>query len=269
MKTILITGGNRGIGLEICKQLDALNHIIIMGARDLEKGKEAARPLGSNAIAMQLDVTDEVSIHALYAFVEKEFGKLDVLINNAGLGASHFDHGNTLATGIKNLIRTRLPGGRHMMRFVKPVWQRAKGKGQMSKGPSEVSLEEVNYIMETNLYGPWRMIRTFLPLIRKSPEGRIINISSGMGALNSLKGDYPAYRLSKSSLNAMTIMLSKELVETGICVNAMCPGWVRTDMGGPDAPRDVREGADTAVWLATEKKIPNGKFFRDRKIIDW
>ncbi len=113
------------------------------------------------------------------------------------------------------------------------------------------------------------MIQAFIPLLQKSDEGRIINMSSGMGELNSLSSDYPAYRLSKSSLNVITIMLSQELSAKGIIVNAICPGWVKTDMGGPDAPGEVSEGADTAVWLATEKEIPNGKFFRDRKVIDW
>jgi NAD(P)-dependent dehydrogenase (short-subunit alcohol dehydrogenase family) len=106
-------------------------------------------------------------------------------------------------------------------------------------------------------------------LLGKSEQGRIINLSSGMGELDSLAGDYAAYRLSKASLNALTIMFSKDLKEQGIQVNAMCPGWVKTDMGGPNAPRTVSQGADTAVWLATEKQVPTGKFFRDRAEISW
>jgi len=94
-------------------------------------------------------------------------------------------------------------------------------------------------------------------------------VSSGRGELKGLSGDYPGYSLSKASLNALTIMFSNELKSKGIKVNAMCPGWVKTDMGGPNAPRDVSQGADTAVWLATETEIPTGKFFRDRKEIDW
>ena len=94
-------------------------------------------------------------------------------------------------------------------------------------------------------------------------------MSSGMGELMGLDGNHPAYRISKASLNALTIMLARELKEKRICVNAMCPGWVRTDMGGPDAPRSVEEGADTAVWLAASDEIPCGKFFRDRNPIDW
>ena len=155
-----------------------------------------------------------------------------------------------------------------MGRIFKPLLQKA---GIVAGGatPGNVSLTDVKYIMETNFYGPWRMIQVFLPLLLKSDEGRIINVSSGMGELRSLSGDYPGYRLSKSSLNALTIMFANDLKNTGIKVNAMCPGWVKTDMGGPDAPRHVSQGADTAVWLATEKEIPSGKFFRDREEITW
>jgi NAD(P)-dependent dehydrogenase (short-subunit alcohol dehydrogenase family) len=113
------------------------------------------------------------------------------------------------------------------------------------------------------------MIQVFLPLLEKGDGPRIINISSGMGELASLTGELPAYSLSKASLNALTIMFSNELKKKGIKVNAMCPGWVRTDMGGPNAPRPVEQGADTAVWLATEAHIPTGKFFQDRKEISW
>jgi len=106
-------------------------------------------------------------------------------------------------------------------------------------------------------------------LLRKSKNGRVINVSSGLGELNSLSGIYPGYSLSKSSLNALTIMFSNELKNNGIKVNAMCPGWVKTDMGGPDAPLHVSQGADTAMWLATENEIPTGKFFKERKEISW
>jgi NAD(P)-dependent dehydrogenase (short-subunit alcohol dehydrogenase family) len=113
------------------------------------------------------------------------------------------------------------------------------------------------------------MIQVFIPLLLKSEDGSIINMSSGMGELNSLSGNYPGYSLSKSSLNALTIMFANELKDKGIKVNAMCPGWVKTDMGGPNATRHVSQGADTAVWLTTEKVIPTGKFFRDREEISW
>jgi NAD(P)-dependent dehydrogenase (short-subunit alcohol dehydrogenase family) len=134
---------------------------------------------------------------------------------------------------------------------------------------SQIGLEEVMKLMDTNLYGPWRMVQEFSFLLKKSTEGRIINISSGMGELAGLKADYPGYRISKASLNALTLMLADEFVPKGVLVYAMCPGWVKTDMGGPDAPRSVEEGADTAVWLATSEGIEPGKFYRDRKVINW
>lgn len=268
MKTILVTGGNRGIGLEICRQLDELGHRVIMGSRDLTKGEMAARSISSRVLARQLDVTDEQSIQNLYRSLESEAEKLDVLINNAGIGTRFEQNDNSVLARLKNVMETRFTGAWNIVQKVKPVFKMA-GVSIPLKGAKSVSLSSVRQVMETNFYGPWRMVQVFLPLLLKSEEGRIINISSGMGELKSLAGDYPAYRLSKSSLNALTILLSNELCDEGIKVNSMCPGWVRTDMGGPDAPRTVSQGADTAVWLAIEPDIPSGKFFRDRNIIDW
>jgi NAD(P)-dependent dehydrogenase (short-subunit alcohol dehydrogenase family) len=268
MKIILVTGGNRGIGFEICKQLDAPGHLVIMGSRDFEKGKLASASLSSRVLVKQLDVTDESSILNLHGFVRDEFGRLDVLINNAGLGASSFGNKKSALKKAKDLIEEHIPVVRNITRKVVPALQNA---GMISRHgmANGVPLDEVKRIMETNLYGAWRMIQVFQPLLGKSEEGRVINLSSGMGALDSLAGDYAAYRLSKASLNALTIMFSKDLKEQGIRVNAMCPGWVKTDMGGPNATRPVSQGADTAVWLATEKQIPTGKFFRDRAEINW
>jgi NAD(P)-dependent dehydrogenase (short-subunit alcohol dehydrogenase family) len=265
MKTILITGGNRGIGLEICRQLAESGLTVIMGSRDLKRGLKAAGSLNANVMVKQLDVTDEESIGNLFRFINDEFGKLDVLINNAGLGSNP---GNAISGKVKSIVGEKFQGG---WRLAKVLIARLRKAGIIprQKGAENVSLQGVRTIMETNFYGPWRMIRAFLPLLLKSGDGRIINMSSGMGELKNLSGVSPGYSLSKSSLNALTIMFSNELKEKGIKVNAMCPGWVRTDMGGPDAPRNVGEGADTAVWLTTEKEIPTGKFFRDRKVIDW
>jgi len=268
MKTIIVTGGNRGIGLEICRQLDALGHKVILSSRDLDKCRQAASSISKNVIAQQLDVTDEISVRALFEYIRNEFGSLDVLINNAGLGSRHFEQGNVIVSGAKSMLKTKLPGTRQMIQLVKPIFRRS-GMVARAKTCSDIPLDQVKYIMETNLYGPWRMIQTFLPLMEKGGNGRIINISSGMGEFGSLNSDYPDYRLSKSSLNILTLMLAEELINKGISINAMCPGWVKTDMGGPDAQREVGEGADTAVWLATEKIIPHGKFLRDRKTIDW
>jgi NAD(P)-dependent dehydrogenase (short-subunit alcohol dehydrogenase family) len=268
MKTVLVTGGNRGIGLEICRQLDGLGHKVILGSRDLTKGNVAAASFSKNVIVKQLDVTDEKSIQDLFEFVRAGFGKLDVLVNNAGLGASHTLEENGLLGKIKNGIKKDFKGAWQAVQRLKPVLQKT-GFVRQNQTAQNISLDGVKHLMDTNFYGAWRMIQVFIPLLLKSEEGRVINMSSGMGELNSLSGAYPGYSLSKSSLNALTIMFSNELKETAIKVNAMCPGWVRTDMGGPDAPRDVREGADTAVWLALEKEIASGKFFRDRKEINW
>ena len=268
MKTILITGGNRGIGLEICRQLDELGHTVILGSRDLEKGKEAARSFSKNVLVKQLDVSNEDSIQNLFEFVKTDFGKLDVLINNAGIGELHEGHENSTLANVKNIMATNFSGAYRMVQKFTPLLRKA-GIVAQRKGARNISLMSVKHLMETNFYGAWRMIQIFIPLLLKSENGRIINMSSGMGKLKSLSGDYPAYSLSKSSLNALTIMLSNELKGKGISVNAMCPGWVKTDMGGTNAPRHVSQGADTAVWLTTEKKIPTGKFFRDRKEINW
>jgi NAD(P)-dependent dehydrogenase (short-subunit alcohol dehydrogenase family) len=234
----------------------------------VEKGFKAARSLSKKVIVKQLDVTDDESIRNLFEFVNPEFGKLDVLINNAGLGSTAQEKENAIAGQVKRMVGNNLPQIWRMARNFIPMIRKA-GILATQKKAENVSLMQVKYIMETNFYGHWRMIQAFIPLLEKSAEGRIINISSGMGELNSLTGIYPGYSLSKSSLNALTIMFSNSLKEKNIKVNAMCPGWVKTDMGGSGATREVGEGADTAVWLATEPEIPSGRFFRDRKIIDW
>ena len=268
MKTILVTGGNRGIGLEICRQLDALGHTVILGSRDFEKGLNAVQNLSNKLIVKQLDVTDEQSIQAVFRFARDEFGHLDVLINNAGINSSSSEGKKSLLRQAKGALEEHIPGVRNLTSRIIPVLQNA---GMISKhgDVADVSLNEADQVMETNLYGPWRMIQVFLPLLEKSDNGRIINISSGMGELNRLAGDYSAYRMSKAGLNALTIMFARELERKEISVNAMCPGWVKTDMGGPNATRSVSQGADTAVWLATEPEIPSGRFFRDRAVINW
>jgi len=268
MKIVLVTGGNRGIGLEICRQLDNHGHTVILGSRDLKKGIAAANKLSKNVIVKQLDVTNEESILELFKCIKTDFGKLDVLINNAGIGANDDGQGNGVVAGAKSILKTNFHAVWRLAKNIKPLLQNI-GLETRRKGAEDVALSQVKYIMDTNFYGPWRMIQAFIPLLLKSNEGRIINMSSGMGELKSLNGDYPGYRMSKSSLNALTIMFSNELKDLGIKVNAMCPGWVKTDMGGPDAPREVSQGADTAVWLTEESEIPTGKFFRDRVEISW
>ena len=225
-KTILVTGGNRGIGLEICRQLAELGHIVIVGVRSIEQGREAVQGFTGEIIVQSLEVTQRGSIGEVAKFIADTYGKLDVLINNAGIGV-----GNT--------------------------------------GAVNADMNEVKQIIETNFYGAWYMAQEMIPLLHKSQEGRIINMSSEMGALDNLAGGYAGYRLSKVSLNGLTILLANELKDEGIKVNAVSPGWVRTDMGGENAHRSVSQGADTAVWLATAPNISTGKFFKDRKEIDW
>jgi NAD(P)-dependent dehydrogenase (short-subunit alcohol dehydrogenase family) len=268
MKTILVTGGNRGIGLEICRQLDELGHVVILGSRDLEKGIAAARTFSKNVIVKQLDVTSEDSILNLYEFMKTDFGKLDILINNAGIGEIQKINKKGILARAKNFMETNISGVRQISKIIVPVMRKTGLLPQINSA-GNISLADVKKVMETNFYGAWRMIQVFVQLIIKSKNGRIINISSGMGELNSLTGGYPGYSLSKSALNALTILFSNELKDKSVKVNAMCPGWVKTDMGGPDAPRHVSQGADTAVWLATEEEIPTGKFFRDREEINW
>ena len=135
-------------------------------------------------------------------------------------------------------------------------------------GAADYDLEEAHEVLETNIFGPWRLIQASLPLLRSSASPRVVNVSSGAGQLAEMDGGHTAYRLSKSALNALTRTLAVD--EPKISVNSICPGWVRTDMGGSRAPRSVEEGADTAVWLATmADDVPSGGFFRNREPIPW
>jgi NAD(P)-dependent dehydrogenase (short-subunit alcohol dehydrogenase family) len=225
-KIILVTGANRGIGLEICRQLGKIGHTVILTARNEEKGREAIKKITGDVVFHVLDVTSQASVDELFHNVNDEYGRLDVLINNAGIVMKNTDL-------------------------------------------SLIEIEDVKVIMETNFYGPMRMNKAFTPLLQKSDDARIINVSSSMGSLANLTGGYAGYRLSKIGLNAQTILLSYDLKRAGIKVFSMCPGWVKTDMGGTAAPRPVTIGADTAVWLSLEKNLVPGKFYRDRKIIQW
>jgi NAD(P)-dependent dehydrogenase (short-subunit alcohol dehydrogenase family) len=136
-------------------------------------------------------------------------------------------------------------------------------------GVEDFDLERAHEVIETNTFGPWRLTQAFIPLLRESDHGRIVNVSSGGGQLSDMHSGYSAYRISKAGLNALTRMTHAE-AGGRILVNSMCPGWVRTDMGGQAAPRSVEQGADTAIWLATlPDDGPSGGFFRDRKPIPW
>ena len=221
MPVALVSGANRGIGREIARQLRSDHGFTVLaGARD-PGAIEAAEGL----VPVELDVSDDASVAAARERVEADPGRLDVLVNNAGVFGPH----QTVA---------------------------------------DYDLDEAHAVLETNLFGAWRMIQAFLPLLRESEHPRIVNVSSGGGQLDDMNGGGTAYRLSKTALNALTRTTAAD--EPDIVVNSLCPGWVRTDMGGEHATKSVEEGADTAVWLATlPDDGPNAGFFRNREPIPW
>lgn len=230
-RTAVISGANRGIGFEVARQLAGEGYRVILGARDEEKGRQAADALTGDGLATEarpLDVADSSSIESFARTLEQDPGRVDVLVNNAGV------------------------------------------IGDTSRRGSEPDLEEVRRTLEVNLLGAWALTAALIPLMRRAGGGRIVNVSSGMGQLSDMGGGAPSYRLSKTGLNVMTRILATELEEDGIKVNSACPGWVRTDMGGSGASRSVEEGADTPVWLATlPDDGPSGGFFRSREPIPW
>ena len=226
----VVTGANRGIGLEVVHQLAQRGMRVFLGAREAAKGEVAARTLtreGLTILPHQLDVIDQQSIDRLLADVTDQFGRLDVLVNNAAILYDNWQQGST------------------------------------------ADLETVQKALDTNLFGAWRMCETFLPLLRRSHAGRIVNVSSEGGSLTSMGGGTPAYSVSKASLNAMTRILAAEQRGSGVLINAICPGWVATEMGGAGG-RPVSEGAAGIVWAATlPDNGPTGGFFRDGKPLPW
>jgi NAD(P)-dependent dehydrogenase (short-subunit alcohol dehydrogenase family) len=227
-RVALVSGGNRGIGLEIVRQLAESGLTVVMGSRDEESGKKAAEGLLGNVVVKELDVSDEKSVDRLASFIRDEFGRLDVLVNNAGV---------------------------------------SNDEGQRGV---DADLDRVREALETNLLGAWRLCAVAIPLMQQGGYGRIVNISTGMAALEDMGGGSPGYRVSKTGLNALTRILASELRGSGILVNSVEPGWVQTDMGGSRAPRPVEEGAEGAVWAATlPNNGPSGGFFRDRRQIPW
>jgi NAD(P)-dependent dehydrogenase (short-subunit alcohol dehydrogenase family) len=229
-KIAVVSGANRGIGFEVCRQLADRGFKVVLTARDSAKGKAACEQLkkqGLDVLFHQLDPTDERSIEDLVQFLKDKFGKLDVLVNNAGV---------------------LLPE---------------------DKGAVDVDLDTVRKTFEVNVVAALALSQAMIPLMRKN-GGKIINMSSTMACLSEMDGGYPAYRISKTALNALTRVLAAELAASKIQVNSMSPGWVRTDMGGTSAPLSVQQGADTVTWLATlPDDGPTGGFFRERKPIPW
>ncbi|WP_075995416.1 SDR family NAD(P)-dependent oxidoreductase [Salaquimonas pukyongi] len=217
-KTALVTGANRGIGLAIAEGLKAEGCRVIIGARDLELGRQAAEKAGVEAVHLDLESADR------FEAVLSKTGGVDILVNNAGVlfNRPMIDHPEDWATSLAVILEA-----------------------------------------------PYQLCRLCAPHMRKAGWGRIVNLSSDWGAFSQGLGGPGAYGVHKAALNALTLALSRELPET-IKINAMCPGWVHTRMGGSAAPRTPQEGADTAIWLATlGKDGPTGGFFRDRKLLAW
>ncbi|PFO06611.1 short-chain dehydrogenase [Bacillus sp. AFS076308] len=231
IKVALVTGGNRGIGYELFKQLALKGFKVILASRDPGMGHEAAQKLQESNLDVSfvlIDVDNQESIRQAAITVNERYGRLDVLINNAGVYLE-------------------------------------ENKKLVAMDPS--ILEKT---MATNFFGVYHMIRSFIPLMEKQGYGRIINVSSEYGAMSEMS--YPgvgAYKLSKFALNGLTRLVAAEM-NGDIKINAVDPGWVSSDMGGPYAPRTPKQAAESILWLATiGPEGPNGGFFRDGKRIDW
>ena len=225
----VVTGANRGIGHEVARQLADRDHRVVLGSRDLAKGRAAAGrldPGGTRVVPVQLDVADAASVAAMAETVTRELGRVDVLVNNAAI--------------------------------LYDSWARAR----------TADLDEVQRALDTNLFGAWRVTQALLPLLERSPHPRIVNVSSETGSLQGMTGGTPAYAVSKAALNALTRLLAGELRGRGVLVNAVCPGWTATDMGGGGRP--VPEGAAGVVWAATlPDDGPTAGFFRDGRAVPW
>lgn len=233
-RVALVTGANRGIGFETCRQLGHRGLRVILTARKVGAGEKAVKILRAEGVRVEfrrLDVTDLESIEACARSIDQDLGRLDVLVNNAGIMLDSSKRGESVFQADADLVRRSF---------------------------------------EVNALGPLLVTKSLVPLMRRNGYGRIVNVSSGMGQLSEMDGGYPGYRISKTALNAVTVILARELDGTNIKVNSVCPGWVRTDMGGDRAPRSTEQGAGTIVWLATlADDGPSGGFFRDGKQIGW
>ncbi|MCC3372337.1 SDR family oxidoreductase [Cohnella sp. REN36] len=243
----LVTGANKGIGLQIAKDLVAHGFTVLVGSRNLEYGESAAKSVGADARALQLDVTDQDSIAAAAERIRNEFGRLDVLVNNAGIA--------------------------HAGKADRPLQEIA-----MSGRASVASLDEVRAVFETNVFGVIAVTQAMLPLLREAPAARIVNISSAGASLtinsnptNPLRGMIDAvYCPSKTALNAITLAFALDLESTGIKVNAACPGFTATDINGFAGTRTVQQAAREPVRLALlDENGPTGTFSNEDGLLPW
>jgi len=230
-KIAAVTGGNRGIGFQICRDIANKDLKVLLTARNSEKGAESAKILqdeGLDVTFYELDVSSAESIDNFVSRVTKEFSRIDVLVNNAAI----------------------IPDAR-------------------SSGLS-VEIQELQVSLETNVYGIIQLSQKIIPLMIKNNYGRIINLSSGMGQFADMGSGYLAYRISKTAVNTITKVLANETDSYNIQINSVDPGWVKTEMGGAGASSSVEEGADTIVWLSTRPdNSPTGMFYKKREIISW
>ncbi|MCZ7565141.1 MAG: SDR family oxidoreductase [Burkholderiales bacterium] len=228
----VVTGANRGIGLGAARRLARQGMCVVLTARDRARGEAACASLAAEGLDVRfhgLDVRSRGDADALGEWLAAELGRLDVLVNNAGV-------------------------------LLDPRGSRAL----------DVAPELVRDTMETNVLGVLGTTQALAPLLRQGGRGRVVNVSSELGQLADMGIGSPAYRMSKAALNALTRILAQELAASGVKVNAMSPGWVRTGLGGANAPRSVDEAADTIAWLATlPDDGPSGGFFKDRRPIPW
>jgi NAD(P)-dependent dehydrogenase (short-subunit alcohol dehydrogenase family) len=229
-KIVLVTGGNRGIGFAIAQGLLQKGCEVIITARSLDKAQESAEKLQALGKITPIEL-DVTDDHSIAQAGENLRQQVNQLDILINNAGIYPDEGVNILTISRDLLESTL---------------------------------------NANTFGAIRMVQTFLPLLEKSQDARVINVSSGYGEINGLSANVPSYCLSKLALNGATIMLAQALRSKEIAVNAMCPGWVRTDMGGAAASRSPEQGADTAIWLATEaSRNETGKFWRDRKIISY
>jgi NAD(P)-dependent dehydrogenase (short-subunit alcohol dehydrogenase family) len=245
----LVTGANQGIGLQIAKDLVPHGFTVLVGSRNLEKGRRAAKSIGADAHAVQLDVTDHESVAAAAAHIRKEFGRLDVLIQNAAISNTNKKSGQSVE------------------------------EYSSTTRPSVVSLDEMRAVWDTNVFGVLAVYQAMLPLLRATPGARIVNVSSGVGSLTATSDPAypyraifgPVYPASKTALNALTVAMALELEPGGIKVNAVSPGYTKTNLNGYSGTETVEEGAREAVRVALlGPEGPTGKFTRwENQTIPW